>query len=393
MVEKRSGFMYTIQVSYGIQKITKLEIRGRCMKKRTWSSILSSLLVMATLVGCGSTQSSTDTATESNLNVGLVTSIGSIDDKSFNQGAWEGILQVEEEFKINKKYLQAAGETEADALKEIANFYDAGYNLIVAPGFGFGKTVYEAQQKYPEMNFIAIDTVAHNGDNVAVMADNSVAVLFAEHEAGFLAGVAAAVELQEGEVGFIGGMPTEAVQKYNWGFQQGIKYANEHYGTKMSMDPSNFVYQGTFTDIAAGQQISAQLYDKGVDVIFSAAGAVGSGVIKEATERAQRGGKVWVIGVDVDQYEDGIYGDAGSVILTSAMKKISTATYDVIKQTIQGTFPGGQILTYSAQNDGVGIPAENPNLSEDTTKIVDEVYAKIKAGEVSISDSGDGLIA
>lgn len=362
------------------------------MKKKTWSSILSSLLVVTALVGCGTTETSTDSKAESNLNVGLVTSIGSIDDKSFNQGAWEGILEVAKEHEINEKYLQAAGETEADALKEIANFHDAGYNLVVAPGFGFGTTVYEAQQKYPDMKFVAIDTVAHNGDNVAAMADNSVSVLFAEHEAGFLAGLAASVELQEGEVGFIGGIPTEAVQKYNWGFQQGIKYANENYGTKMTMDPSNFVYQGTFTDIAAGQQISAQLYDKGVDVIFSAAGAVGSGVIKEATERAQKGEKAWVIGVDVDQYDAGMYNDSNSVILTSAMKKISTATYDMIQQAIAGNFPGGEVLTYSVANDGVGIPTENPNLSEATTKTVDEVYAKMKAGEVTVSASGEGLI-
>lgn len=370
------------------------------MKKRLWNGILCSLVVATTLVGCGTTDATekaettekTETA-KSELKVGLVTGIGSIDDKSFNQGSWEGITAAEEAFGIEKKYLQPAGETDADALNEIANFYDAGYDLVVAPGFQFGKTIFEAQNKYPDTDFIIVDAVPHNGDNVAAMAENSVAIMFDEHEAGFLAGLAAALELKEGEAGFIGGMATDAVNRYNWGYQQGIQYANENYGTNLTMDPSNFVYQGTFTDVAAGQQISGQLYDKGVDVIFSAAGAVGSGVIKEASERAQKGEKVWVVGVDVDQYDDGIYSEGNSVILTSAMKKISTATYDVIKQTVEGSFPGGQILTYNAQNDGIGLPDQNPNLSEDTMNIVNEVYGKIKNGEIKVSNEGTGLIS
>ena len=360
------------------------------MTKKLLRSILCLALVGTTLVGCGA--QSAEGSKEADYKVGLVTNIGKIDDKSFNQGTWEGIEKAAEEFGIESKYLQPTDETDASALKEIGNFYDAGYDLVIAPGFKFGKTIFDAQSKYPDTKFVTIDTVVHNGDNVAAIADNSVAILFEEHEAGFLAGLAAALELKEGDVGFIGGMETDAVNKYNWGFQQGIKYANENYGTAMKMDPMNFVYQGTFTDIAAGQQLSAQLYDRGVDVIFSAAGAVGTGVIKEARERAQQGQKVWVVGVDVDQYSDGLYTDTDSVIITSAMKKMSKATYDVIAETIKGNFPGGKILTYSAANDGVGIPDENPNLSEETTKTVAEVFEKIKSGEIKVASSGDGLI-
>jgi len=360
------------------------------MKKRVLSSILCGVLAATALVGCGNEDSSN--VAESNLKVGLVTNIGSIDDRSFNQGAWEGITQAEEAFGIEKKYLQAAGETDADALNEIANFNDAGFDLVVGAGFQFGTPIHEAQTKYPDMKFLVIDSVAHNGDYVADMKENTVAVMFDEHEAGFLAGLAAAVELKEGEAGFIGGMETDAVKRYNWGYQQGIQYANEHYGTNVTMNASHFIYQGTFTDIAAGQQISAQLYDQGVDVIFSAAGAVGSGVIKEASERAQKGDNVWVIGVDSDQYQDGLYGEK-SVVLTSAMKKINTATFDVIQLATEGKFPGGQTLTYNVKNDGVGIPEENPNLSDDTMKIVNEVYAKMKAGEITVANKGTGLIA
>lgn len=352
--------------------------------------MLCGALMVGSLVGCGASENGGKAT--SNYQVGLVTNIGSIDDKSFNQGAWEGITAAEETYGVGKKYLQPAGETDADALKEIANFYDAGYQLVVAPGFKFGTTIYAAQNKYPKTHFVIIDSVVHNGDYQPAMAENSVAILFEEHEAGFLAGLAAALELKEGEAGFIGGMATDAVNKYNWGFQQGITYANQQYGTNLKMDASNFVYQGTFTDIAAGQQLSAQLYDRGVDVIFSAAGAVGTGVIKEARERSQSGKPAWVIGVDVDQYEDGIYEGGKSVVLTSAMKKISTATLDVIAQEVQDQFPGGQILSYSVKNDGVGIPAENPNLSQETTERVKAVYAQMKEGSLEVQDHGEGLI-
>ena len=361
------------------------------MSKGLLKAAVCALMAGSLLVGCGQTTTNEANA-DAQYKVGLVTNIGTIDDKSFNQGAWEGIQAASQEYSIESKYLQPVGETDAEALNEIANFSDAGYNLVVAPGFKFGTTVYEAQSKYPDMKFVAIDTVAHNGDNVAAMNDNTVAILFEESQAGFLAGVAAALELKEGEAGFIGGMETDAVKKFNWGFQQGINYANSNYGTALSMKPENFIYQGTFTDIAAGQQLSAQLYDKGVDVIFSAAGAVGTGVIKEARERAGKGENVWVIGVDVDQYDDGIYEGDKSVILTSAMKKINVATQDVIKQAIDGTFKGGQTLIYSIENDGVGLPEENPNLSEETVKTVNEVYEGVKNGSIVVASTGEGLL-
>lgn len=353
-------------------------------------SIASIIVATVLMTGCGATLDKEGAADA--YKVGLVTNIGTIDDKSFNQGAWEGIQKAAEKNNITSKYLQPGGETEVDALNEIANFNDAGYQLIITPGFKFGETIFKAQEKYPDMDFVAIDTVVHKGDNVAAMADNTVAILFEESQAGFLAGVATAVELQEAEAGFIGGMETDAVKRFNWGFQQGIAYANNHYGTNISIKEENVVYQGTFEDIAAGQQLSAQLYSRGVDVIFCAAGAVGTGVIKEARERAENGEKVWVVGVDIDQYEDGLYGEDQSVILTSAMKKIDSVTQQVIEKAIAGDFPGGQLIIGNVANGGVGLPEKNPNLSEATMIKVNEVYTGIANGEIMIVNDGEGLI-
>ena len=189
-------------------------------------------------------------------------------------------------------------------------------------------------------------------------------------------------------------MEIPSVQKFNWGFQQGVKYANENLGTKMNIAPENVVYEGTFDNVAGGQQIAAQMYERGVKAIFTAAGGVGAGAINEAKTRAKSGEEVWVIGVDVDQYADGIYDEANnkSVVLTSAVKKIDQAAYEMIKANLEGNFPGGETLTFDAKNDGVGIPAENPNLSEETVNTVKEVFEKIKSEEVVVSAEQGGLI-
>ena len=363
------------------------------MKKRAIALALSAL-VLTGLVGCGSKSEGGQTPAEDAMKVGMVTDSGTIDDKSFNQGTWEGIIKAESELGIDKNYIKPAGETEADYLKEIQNLYDTGYKFIVTPGFKFETAVFQAQTKYSDAKFVILDGAPHSGDYNNVIADNTVSIMFAEHESGFLAGVATALELQDGELGFIGGLEIPAVQRFNWGFQQGVAYANENLGTKMSIKEENVKYANSFADIPAGKQLAATMYDRGVKAIFCAAGGTGLGAINEAKERVSNGNEVWVVGVDVDQYADGIYDEANnkSVVLTSAIKKIDTATFDVIKAELDGEFPGGEQLTFDAKNDGVGIPAENPNLSKETTDKVAEVFEKIKSGEIVVSGEQGDLI-
>ncbi|MFW5801024.1 MAG: BMP family lipoprotein [Spirochaeta sp.] len=341
-------------------------------------------------VSCGGS----DEESEETARVGMVTDAGTIDDRSFNQGTWEGILRAEEDLGITTRYLQPSGTTEADYVREISNLRDADYELIITPGFKFETAIYQMQDRYPEVSFVLIDGVPNNGvfDDTydEKVADNTVSIFFAEHESGFLAGVAAAVELQEGDFAFIGGMEIPPVQKFNWGFQQGIAYANENLGTSVSLEAQNVIYQGTFDDVAAGQQIAAQMFDRGVDVIFAAAGGVGVGAINEAKARAED--EVWIIGVDSDQYEQGIYEEGRSVILTSAMKGVDVAAYDMIEAYLNDDFPGGETLVFNAENRGVGIPDENPNLSEETEQTVADVLDLMQAGDVVVSSEQGDLI-
>ena len=365
------------------------------MKKKLIALTLAARMVTG-LVGCGGKGNEGEGEAKKDLKVGMVTDAGTIDDKSFNQGTWEGIEKAKADLKIESNYLKPAGTTEADYMKEIGNLFDTDYKFIVTPGFKFETAIFQAKDKYPDAKFVLIDGAPNNGktgaDRVEKVGDNAVAIFFAEHEAGFLAGVAASLQLKEGELGFIGGMEIPSVQKFNWGFQQGVKYANENLGTKMNIKAENVVYQGSFDNVAAGQQLAATMFDNGVKAIFTAAGGVGVGAINEAKTRATAGKEAWIVGVDVDQYADGIYKDDKSIILTSAMKKVDSASYEMVKAELDGKFPGGQTLTFDAKNDGIGIPKENPNLSKETTDKVDEIFNQIKEGKITVAGEKGDLI-
>ena len=362
-------------------------------KKKILAKALCGVLSVGLLAGCGSTSAPTENTSspskferlDTDLNVGLVIGSGTIDDRSFNQGCWEGITGT-----VNhSKYVTPAGETESDYLVSIGNLYEADFKMIITPGYYFESADYVAQDKYPDAKFVILDGVPKDANGNTKIGDNTVSITFAEHESGFIAGVAAALQLKEADFGFLGGMPVPAVERFEAGFKQGIDYANTNLGTQITLDEVNVVYQGTFGDKAAGQQIAAQMYDRGVELIFTAAGGTGMGAINEAKSRASKGEMAWIIGVDSDQFLDGVYDSAtnASVILTSAVKYVDQATHDMIAAEAEGTFPGGEALLYTIANDGVGIPSENPNLSEETIEKVNAVYNQVKEGTITVNES------
>ncbi|WP_297636277.1 BMP family ABC transporter substrate-binding protein [uncultured Clostridium sp.] len=365
------------------------------MKRKVLAMAMTLLMATGILAGCGGA-SGDDSDKKDAMNVGMVTDVGTIDDKSFNQGTWEGILEAKKELGVKEKYLQPGGQTKADYLTEINNMYDADFKFIVAPGYKFEQAIYEAQDKYTDAKFVLIDGSPNDGaekDPKSKVGDNTVSIFYAEEQSGFLAGVAATVELKTGDLGFIGGLEIPPVQKFNWGFQQGVEYANKNLGAKVTLKKENIKYSNSFEDVALGQQIAATMYDRGVKAIFASAGKVGVGVITEAKTRAKSGKDAWVIGVDVDQFEEGKYEGDKSVILTSATKKIGKSAFDMVKSEQDGKFPGGETLTYDVKNDGVGIPETNPNLSDETIKTVNEVKEKMKSDEIKVSAEKGDLIA
>lgn len=368
--------------------------------KRLIALSLAALLLMGFMAGCQSSSpvpSPSAGAGGATLKVGMITDTGTVDDRSFNQGTWEGIQRAREDFGVEIQYLPPGGDTTTDYNAAIEDLVEAGYTLIICPGFKFELSIYQMQDKYPDVKFAILDGTPNNDDWSSgspdyKIADNTVSILFAEQESGFLAGVAAALKAKDGKLGFIGGMSVPAVRRFNWGFQRGVKYANENYDTSCEMDERDIVYQGTFNDSAAGAQLAATMYDRGVKIVFAAAGGVGIGVINEATARRKAGADVWAIGVDGDQYEVGYNDDkTESSVLTSAMKAVDVAAYDTVKATLDGNFPGGEQQIFNAKNDGVKLPDENPNLSDDIISKVNDVFKKMKDGSLKVPDNSDGV--
>lgn len=355
------------------------------MKKFT-SRLMVTMVAMMTLVACSSDKSESGSTTESDVKVGMMIGAGSIDDKSFNQGTWEGILKYEDDHEgVKSQYVKANSETTADYLSAADNLIMAGNNVVVAPGYYFGEAITELQTANPEVSFVILD------GEPTTMADNTLAIYFAEEQAGFLAGIAAALQSETGKVAFIGGMKLPAVERFGWGYVAGVAYANQTYGT--TVEVADYQYQGTFDDVQGGQMMAAGMYDKGIDIIFTAAAAVGNGVINEAKARTETGEKVYVIGVDVDQYDDGLMNDGTSVVLTSAVKRIDIATYDALKAYGEGNFQGGEIITMDAKTNGIGLPETNPNLTTETQEKVDETFVKIQEGNLIVPVTADELDA
>ncbi len=360
------------------------------MKKNLWVLVLVALLAMTlALTGCGNgedngedvdpndngeaTDPDDDNGEDEDVEdffVGLVTDTGGIDDQSFNQGTWEGIQEFADEYGAETNYLQS--EADADYVPNLSSFADDQVDLIVAPGFLFEDAIGQVADNFPNQNFLLIDAVVER--------DNIVNAIFAEEQGSFLVGVAAALTAQEaGEdtVGYIGGVDFELIQKFEAGFEAGV----------WAVDPDMNVlveYVGDFSDPSTGGSIASIMFDDGAYVIYHAAGGSGNGMINEAMERRGDGDDVWAIGVDRDQYEDGIYDGENSAILTSMMKRVDVAAYEVAVMTYEGNFPGGQIIEFDLENQGVSLPEENPNLSDDIIAEVQNYIDQIVSGEIEV---------
>ena len=244
----------------------------------------------------------------------LVTDLGTIDDKSFNQGAWEGLKKYAEENSIAYKYYQPQEGTTDSYLETIGLAIEGGAKLVVCPGFLFEEPIYLAQDKYPDVHFILLDGEPHDADYNYKTNDNVMPILFQEDQAGFLAGYAV---VKDGytKLGFMGGMAVPAVIRFGYGFVQGAEFAAEEDGiTGLEI---MYNYTGAFSATPEAQSMAASWYQNGTEVIFGCGGAVGNSVMAAAQEKNAR-----VIGVDVDQSTE------SETVITSAMKLLSNSVYD-----------------------------------------------------------------
>ena len=306
----------------------------------------------------------------------LVTDIGTINDKSFNQGTWEGLVAFAEANNKTYNYYQPTGQSTDIYLDFIEQAVNAGAKVIVTPGFLFEEPIFIAQGMYPDVHFVLIDGNPHSADYSEYRTEkNAVGIVFAEEQAGFLAGYAA---VKDGytKLGFMGGMAVPAVIRFGYGYVQGAELAALEMGIEGLV--LNYHYTGGFAATPEAQALAAAWYADGIEVIFACGGPVGNSVMA-AAEAA--GGKV--IGVDVDQSAE------SPTVITSAVKGLAPAVEQTLAAYYAGEFPGGEAQVKDAALDGVGLPMANSKFTTFTQEDYDKVYAQLVAGEIVLLKDTD----
>jgi len=296
----------------------------------------------------------------------LITDYGTIDDKSFNQGSWEGLLQFALENNKTHRYFQPSEVSNDAYITAIDLAVRGGAKVIVTPGFLFEVPIFIAQDRFPDTKFVLVDGMPRNQDFTEFRAENNVVgILYAEDQAGFLAGYAA---VKDGfrNLAFMGGMAVPAVVRFGYGFVQGAEYAAKELGLANGSITINYHYTGTFSASPAIQTMAAAWFNDGVEVIFACGGAIGNSVMA-AAEQAGRA----VIGVDIDQ------ADQSETVITSAMKNLRGSVYDILAAFYAGNFPGGQAKIFDAANKGVGLPMETSRFRTFSQYDYDAIYQKL----------------
>ncbi|MDF2948782.1 MAG: tmpC [Sedimentibacter sp.] len=310
--------------------------------------------------------------------IALITDVGTIDDKSFNQGAWEGVVAYAKEAGKTYKYYKPAEKSDDAYLTSIDLAVKAGAKIIVCPGFLFEVPVFNAQDKYPEVNFIILDGNPHAGDYNPVVKENTLSIFYAEEEAGFLAGYAAVKDGYK-KLGFMGGMAVPAVVRFGYGYVQGAEQAAKELGLADGVE-IKYTYVGNFDASPENMAKAAAWYNEGTEVIFACGGAVGNSVMK-AAETA----KTKVIGVDVDQSAE------SDTVITSSMKNLTKSVYDALTEYYDNAFKGGEIISLDATVGGVQLPMENSRFATFSQADYDAVYGKVVKKEFKILNDADIL--
>jgi basic membrane protein A len=292
-------------------------------------TLLAVLLVAALLLpACAPAEA--DCSSEDVFCVGLVTDVGKINDKSFNQSAWEGVQRAEKELGAKIQYIETADSKDYD--KNIATFADENYDVIVTVGFGMGEATIKAAGLYPNVKFIGVDQFQ------ATETPGVVGLNFPEDNAGFLVGALAAMMSKSHKIGAVCGTDVvPPVWRFGEGYKAGAAYADGMMGTTTEVFVvyhSDVGFDKTFTDPEWGAATAKSMMDQGADAIFGCGGITGNGAI---TAAAQAG--AYAIGVDTDQYLT--LPEAAPRMLSSAMKLITPGVFDLIKAAKEGNFPVG----------------------------------------------------
>ena len=301
------------------------------MIKKLKVLLLSTMLTVG-VVGCSKNE---NVSTEKdNYKIGLVLSVGGVNDESFNQSAWEGSLKAQEEYGVEVSYLES--QSDADYTPNIETFIDRGTDLIVGVGFQVSDAIKEAVEAYPNQDFVMIDSTYEEGQEIP---NNIRPITFNEQQAGYLVGLIAGKMTETNVVSCIGGFDIPSLTPFFEGFEEGAKEVNP--GIKVLRQ-----YINSFTDASKGRVVAQQMINKeNADIIFMATGGGNAGII-EAIKEADN-----IKGIGVDMPMSYLAKDH---IITSALKNVGEGLKLTIKDYIEGNFNGGNEVKYDLSNNGVG---------------------------------------
>lgn len=315
---------------------------------RSWRLVAALVVVNAALLAVGAAlaptrPSATPTASGApRVRVGLVFDVGGKDDRSFNDAAWHGLERARRELGVEIQTLEPSDGADREAgLRQLAS---RDLDLVIGVGFIFSSDLERLAVAFPKVRFAGVD-YAPTGDGMPPA--NLAGLRFREHEGSFVVGAIAGLTTRSGTVGFVGGMKIPLIRKFEAGYIAGVKHvcpACKVFSAYAGTEPK------AFADPALGQELAEAQYEGGADIIFHAAGKTGAGVIAAARARKAR-----VIGVDSDQFHE-----APCCVLTSMVKQVDVAVYDVIADVVAGRFHGG-LRELGLAEQGVGFVANSDN--------------------------------
>ena len=320
--------------------------------------LLALAMVLCMILSLGAVSFADDT-----VKIGMVTDVGGVNDKSFNQLAWEGLQGLAaEDSSFEVAYLES--KTDADYQTNINTFIDEGYDLVITVGYMLADATREAAEENPDQLFAIVD------DSSCADLENVACLMFAQEQCSNLVGLVAGSVTQSKVVGYVQGMVSDPMNLFGIGYITGVLEACPD-ATVLQYNANNF------GDIAGGNTAAKDMITQGADVIYHAAGGTGNGVMNACDEEG-----IYGIGVDKDQrVELGL-----ECIITSAMKRVDVACQDISKAVAAGEFEGGVHL-YDLANDGVGIAPTTDAVPEEVVKMVEEAAAAIVAGEKTVPTS------
>ena len=327
--------------------------------KKIATIAMAGIMTASFLTGCGSNTESTNNGSDK-VTVAMVSDVAGINDQSYNQSAWEGLERAKKELGIEIKYLES--QQDSDYATNVETLADEEVDLIIGVGSKLSDTIKEAAKNYPDQKFAIID------ETYDEIPSNVKSVLFESEQASYLVGLIAGKMSETKNVGFIGGLDIPVINTFKYGYMAGVKAADANCEIQAQ-------YANSFNDQAKGKAITNQMISKGADVVFTAAGDVGTGSM-EAIKEANKYG----IGVDRDQSDL-----APQNILTSAIKRVDVGMYETVKELVEGKFQGGTSTTYGLEQNGIGIADTTSNLvPQDVLDFVNEKIEELKAGKISV---------